>query len=138
MQAAASHDADEIGVRLPAATPVAALGAGETGYLIAGIKDVAEARSGETVTEAARPAAEALQGYRDPKPMVFCGLYPIDGDDYARLRESLERARGSTTPASPTSPRPPVPWASASAAASWACCTWRSSESASSASSTSA
>ena len=92
MQAAASHDADEIGVRLPAATPVAALGAGETGYLIAGIKDVAEARSGETVTEAARPAAEALQGYRDPKPMVFCGLYPIDGDDFARLRESLERA----------------------------------------------
>jgi GTP-binding protein LepA len=93
MQAAASHDADEIGVRLPAPTPVTALAAGETGYLIAGIKDVGEARSGETVTEAARPAAEALRGYRDPKPMVFCGLYPIDGDDFARLRESLERLR---------------------------------------------
>ena len=69
------------------------LGPGETGYLIAGIKDVGEARSGETVTEAARPAAEALSGYQDPKPMVFCGLYPIDGDQFTDLRESLERLR---------------------------------------------
>ena len=93
MQAAATHDADEVGVRLPAITPVVSLGPGETGYLIAGIKDVAEARSGETVTSAHHPAEEALQGYRDPKPMVFCGLYPIDGDDYPKLRDSLEKLR---------------------------------------------
>ncbi|MEZ5266401.1 MAG: translation elongation factor 4 [Acidimicrobiales bacterium] len=91
MQAGASHEADEIGVRLPAPTPVKELGPGEVGYLIAGIKDVGEARSGETVTELSRPAAEALKGYREPKPMVFCGLYPIDGDDYPRLRDSLEK-----------------------------------------------
>ena len=63
------------------------LGPGEVGYLIAGIKDVAEARSGETVTTASHGATEPLPGYRDPKPMVFCGLYPIDGDDFEDLRE---------------------------------------------------
>ena len=93
MQAGAVHDADEVGVRTPDNTPVAALGPGETGYLIAGIKDVAEARSGETVTETARPAAKPLAGYRDPKPMVFCGLYPIDGDQFSDLRDSLEKLR---------------------------------------------
>ena len=91
MQAMATHDADEIGVRRPDHTPVASLGPGETGYLIAGIKDVREARSGETVTDAARPAADALHGYRDPKPMVFCGLYPIDGDQFSDLRDALEK-----------------------------------------------
>jgi GTP-binding protein LepA len=93
MQAGAVHDADEVGMRTPASTPVASLGPGETGYLIAGIKDVAEARSGETVTETARPAAQPLAGYRDPKPMVFCGLYPVDGDQFSDLRESLEKLR---------------------------------------------
>ena len=93
MQAGSVHDADEVGVRTPANTPVASLGPGETGYLIAGIKDVAEARSGETVTETARPAARPLAGYRDPKPMVFCGLYPVDGDQFSDLRESLEKLR---------------------------------------------
>jgi GTP-binding protein LepA len=92
LQARAVHDAEEIGVRLPAPTPVAALGPGEVGYLIAGIKDVGEARVGETVTAAARPG-EPLEGYRDPKPMVFCGLYPVEGDDYADLREALEKLR---------------------------------------------
>jgi GTP-binding protein LepA len=72
---------------------VAELGPGEVGYLIAGIKDVAEARSGETVTVYGRAATEALPGYRDPKPMVFCGLYPIDGDDFENLRESLEKLK---------------------------------------------
>ena len=72
--------------------PVAALGPGEVGYLIAGIKDVGQARVGETVTTAAHPG-EALAGYRDPKPMVFCGLYPVDGDEYAELREALEKLR---------------------------------------------
>jgi GTP-binding protein LepA len=93
MQVGAVHDADEIGVRNPEHTPVASLGPGETGYLIAGIKDVREARSGETVTDAARPAAAPLEGYRDPKPMVFCGLYPIDGDQFADLRDALEKLR---------------------------------------------
>jgi GTP-binding protein LepA len=69
------------------------LGPGEVGYLIAGIKDVGQARSGETITEASRPAAEPLPGYRDPKPMVFCGLYPIEGDDFENLRESLEKLK---------------------------------------------
>jgi len=93
MQAGASHDADEIGARTPAPVPVADLGPGEVGYLVAGVKDVGEARSGETVTEARRPAAEALVGYQDPKPMVFCGLYPVEGDDFAALRDALEKLR---------------------------------------------
>ncbi|HEX2737565.1 MAG TPA: translation elongation factor 4 [Acidimicrobiia bacterium] len=92
VQAKATHDAEEIGVRLPTPTPVAALGPGEVGYLVASIKDVGEARVGETVTTASRPAP-ALEGYRDPKPMVFCGLYPVDGDEYADLREALEKLR---------------------------------------------
>ena len=93
MQVGAVHDADEVGVRTPKNVPVPSLGPGETGYLIAGIKDVAEARSGETVTESSRPAAEALSGYQDPKPMVFCGLYPIDGDQFSDLREALQKLR---------------------------------------------
>ena len=93
MQAKAQHEAVEIGVRRPVTTPVAELGPGEVGYLIAGIKDVAEARSGETVTLSSRPASEPLPGYRDPKPMVFCGLYPIDGDEFENLRESLEKLK---------------------------------------------
>src|SRR5690606_4903731 len=87
------HVADEVGIRTPADVVVDELGPGETGYLIAGIKDVGEARSGETVTEAARPADEPLAGYRDPKPMVFCGLYPVDGDEFSDLRDALERLR---------------------------------------------
>ena len=93
MQTKAQHEAVEIGVRRPVPTPVAELGPGEVGYLIAGIKDVAEARSGETVTVANRPSTEPLPGYRDPKPMVFCGLYPIDGDDFENLRESLQKLK---------------------------------------------
>ena len=92
VQANATHDAEEVGVRKPVPTPVASLGPGEVGYLIAGIKDVGQARVGETVRTAARPAP-ALEGYRDPKPMVFCGLYPVDGDEYADLREALEKLR---------------------------------------------
>jgi GTP-binding protein LepA len=93
MQAGALHDPIEIGVRRPVPTPVAELGPGEVGYLIAGIKDVGEARSGETVTTAVRGATEALPGYRDPKPMVFSGLFPVDGDDFEDLRDSLEKLK---------------------------------------------
>jgi len=92
LQAAATHDAEEIGVRTPDPSPVASLGPGEVGYLIAGIKDVGQAPVGETVTTASRPG-ESLAGYRDPKPMVFCGLYPVIGDEYADLREALEKLR---------------------------------------------
>ena len=93
MQTGAIHDADEVGVRLPAPTPVESLGPGEVGYLVAGIKDVGEVRSGETVTEVSQPAVAPLEGYRDPKPMVFCGLYPVDGDEFEGLREALEKLR---------------------------------------------
>src|SRR5688500_9984627 len=93
MQTGKAHDVEEIGLRLPTPTPVAMLGPGEVGYLVAGIKDVGEARSGETVTDARKGAVEALPGYREPKPMVFCGLYPVEGDDFADLREALEKLR---------------------------------------------
>ena len=93
LQTGAVHDVEELGVRTPAPVVVGALGPGEVGYLIAGIKDVREARSGETVTEARNGATEPLEGYRDPKPMVFCGLYPIDGDDLPQLRDALDRLR---------------------------------------------
>ncbi len=93
MQTGALHEIIEIGARRPATTPLQELGPGEVGYLIAGIKDVAEARSGETVTTAHHGAPEPLPGYRDPKPMVFCGLYPIDGDDFENLRESLQKLK---------------------------------------------
>jgi len=93
MQAGFAQEVEEIGVRMPVPTPVDELGPGEVGYLIAGIKDVGQARSGETVTHAVHPAPEPLAGYRDPKPMVFCGLYPIDGDELTALREALEKLR---------------------------------------------
>ncbi|MGH9106472.1 MAG: translation elongation factor 4 [Acidimicrobiales bacterium] len=93
MQTGRVHEAEEVGVRLPAAHEVASLGPGEVGYLVAGIKDVGEARSGETVTEASRPAGQALEGYQEPKPMVFCGLYPMDGDEFEALRDALEKLR---------------------------------------------
>ena len=93
MQTGAYHSANEIGMRAPVITPVKDLTPGEVGYLITGIKDVSQARPGETVTEAARPAATALAGYMQPKPMVFCGLFPVDGDDFENLRESLDKLR---------------------------------------------
>ena len=93
MQAGAVHDVEEMGVRTPVPIPVDALGPGEVGYLIAGIKDVGEARSGETVTTAVRGAAVPLEGYQDPLPMVFCGLYPIDGDDLPDVRDALEKLK---------------------------------------------
>ncbi len=93
MQAGSTYEALEVGVRTPDNDPVPELGPGEVGYLIAGIKDVGEARSGETVTEASRQAAAPLEGYQDPKPMVFCGLYPVEGDEFEDLRESLEKLR---------------------------------------------
>ncbi|NNN11276.1 MAG: elongation factor 4 [Acidimicrobiaceae bacterium] len=93
MQTGAVHDAEEIGIKTPYPVAVDQLGPGEVGYMIAGIKDVGEARSGETVTSAQRPTKEPLSGYRDPKPMVFCGLFPVEGDEFEELRDSLEKLR---------------------------------------------
>ncbi|MDF2440775.1 MAG: GTP-binding protein LepA [Abditibacteriota bacterium] len=83
----------ELGVFRPKMTATTHLSAGETGYLIAGIKDVVDVRIGDTVTEWARPATEALAGYREPKPMVFCGLYPIDSNEFPDLRDALDKLR---------------------------------------------
>ena len=93
MQAGAVHEADEIGARTPEPSPVSSMGPGEVGYLIAGIKDVREARSGETITTSSNQATEPLAGYREPQPMVFCGLYPVDGDDYEDFRDALDKLR---------------------------------------------
>ena len=91
LQAGTVHQADEIGVWRPAMTPVECLGPGEVGYLLAGIKNVSEARSGETVTLARGGAETPLAGYREPKPMVYSGLYPIEGVEFGDLRDALEK-----------------------------------------------
>ena len=93
IQANKTHEIEEIGGRTPVPVPLDAIGPGEVGYLIAGIKSVVDARSGETVTTAIGGATEALTGYRDPKPMVFCGLYPIDGDDLPDMRDALDKLK---------------------------------------------
>jgi GTP-binding protein LepA len=84
---------EEVGVFAPDPVPVDGLGAGEVGYLVVGEKDVRRAKVGDTVTLARKPAAEPLPGYREPKPMVWAGLYPVEGDDYPDLRAALERLR---------------------------------------------
>jgi GTP-binding protein LepA len=89
----AVHETLEVGVISPGPVPSDGLAAGEVGYLITGVKDVRQARVGDTVTSAARPAAEALAGYAHPKPMVFSGLYPVDGDQYPELRDALDKLR---------------------------------------------
>jgi GTP-binding protein LepA len=92
LQAGENHEIEEIGIRTPDMIRVDQLGPGEVGYIVAGIKDVGGARSGETITETSRPAAP-LSGYLDPKPMVFCGIYPIDGDDLPDLRDALDKLK---------------------------------------------
>jgi GTP-binding protein LepA len=89
----ADLDADEIGVRRPTMERTGRLGAGEVGYLITGVKEIDLIRVGDTVTHASTPATEALAGYAEPKPMVYSGLFPTDGDDFERLREALEKLR---------------------------------------------
>jgi GTP-binding protein LepA len=91
MQAGTEAEIDDIGFFTPQMTPAAELHAGEVGYLITGIKDVTRLRVGDTLTTKARLATEALPGYREVKPMVFCGLFPIDSDDYPDLRDALEK-----------------------------------------------
>jgi GTP-binding protein LepA len=93
MSTGASHELLEIGVISPEAKPTSGLSVGEVGYLITGVKDVRQSRVGDTVTDAAKPAKAPLGGYRDPVPMVYSGLYPIDGSDYPLLRDALDRLR---------------------------------------------
>ena len=91
MSTRATHELLEIGVSSPEPTPSKGLGVGEVGYLITGVKDVRQSKVGDTVTNLAKPATESLSGYADPKPMVFSGLYPLDGTDYPVLRDALEK-----------------------------------------------
>ncbi|MBF4569015.1 elongation factor 4 [Plantibacter sp. VKM Ac-2880] len=93
MSTRAVHDLLEIGVSSPEPTPTKGLGVGEVGYLITGVKDVRQSKVGDTVTTAVKPATNALPGYTDPKPMVFSGLYPIDGSDYPILRDALDKLK---------------------------------------------
>jgi len=87
----ATHEMLEVGVISPEPKASMGLGVGEVGYLITGVKDVRQSRVGDTVTNAARPATVALGGYKDPMPMVFSGLYPLDGSDYPDLRDALDK-----------------------------------------------
>ena len=93
MSTRATHELLEIGVISPEPEPSAGLGVGEVGYLITGVKDVRQSRVGDTVTNMSKPAKASLGGYRDPKPMVFSGLYPIDGSDYPALRDALDKLK---------------------------------------------
>ena len=93
MATRATHELLELGVISPEPRPTGGLSVGEVGYLITGVKDVRQSRVGDTITGAAAPAIEPLGGYRDPKPMVFSGLYPMDGSDYPLLRDALDKLR---------------------------------------------
>jgi GTP-binding protein LepA len=93
MSTQTTHELLEIGVSSPEPVPTKGLGVGEVGYLITGVKDVRQSKVGDTVTNAARPAKVALAGYREPLPMVFAGLFPIDGSDYGPLREALDKLK---------------------------------------------
>ena len=91
MSTKATHETLEVGVISPEPIKAPALGVGEVGYLITGVKEVRQSRVGDTVTVASRPAAQSLGGYRQPHPMVYAGLYPIDGADFPELREALDK-----------------------------------------------
>ena len=93
MSTAETHETLEVGVISPDPLASSAIGVGEVGYLITGVKDVRQSRVGDTVTLAANPATQSLGGYRDPVPMVFSGLYPLDGSDYPELREALDKLK---------------------------------------------
>jgi GTP-binding protein LepA len=88
-----SYEAEEVGVFAPDPVPVDELAAGDVGYLVTGVKDVRRAKVGDTITLADRPASGPLPGYREPKPMVWSGLYPSEGGDYSMLRDALDKLR---------------------------------------------
>jgi GTP-binding protein LepA len=91
MSTGATHELLEVGIVSPEPKPANGLGVGEVGYLITGVKDVRQSKVGDTVTSARGGATEALTGYREPRPMVYSGLYPVDGSDYPNLREALDK-----------------------------------------------
>ncbi|MFF5569082.1 translation elongation factor 4 [Streptomyces sp. NPDC012623] len=91
MSTGATHELLEIGVSSPEMTPADGIGVGEVGYIITGVKDVRQSKVGDTITTLNKGATEALGGYKDPKPMVFSGLYPLDGSDYPELRDALDK-----------------------------------------------
>ncbi|CKI17610.1 translation elongation factor 4 [Mycolicibacterium smegmatis] len=91
MSTGATHELHEVGIVSPEPKASAGLGVGEVGYLITGVKDVRQSKVGDTVTTARKGATEALTGYREPKPMVYSGLYPVDGSDYPDLRDALDK-----------------------------------------------
>ena len=91
MSSGATHELLDIGVVSPEPKSTKGLGVGEVGYLITGVKDVRQSRVGDTITDSIKPATQALAGFRDPKPMVFAGLFPIDGSDYPLLRDALDK-----------------------------------------------
>jgi len=93
MSTRAVHELLEIGVSSPEPEPTKGLGVGEVGYLITGVKDVRQSKVGDTITTQAKPASLALKGYSEPKPMVFSGIYPIDGSEYPVLREALDKLK---------------------------------------------
>src|SRR5688572_14129966 len=87
------YDAEQLGIFTPKAVPVEELGAGEVGFLVANVKKISDAKIGDTITEAARPTAEPFPGFKELKPMVFAGLYPVEGHQYPELRDALEKLR---------------------------------------------
>ncbi|MFZ1669681.1 MAG: translation elongation factor 4 [Candidatus Nanopelagicales bacterium] len=93
MSTKSTHEALEVGAISPEPIASKALGVGEVGYLITGVKDVRQSRVGDTITVTSNPAKQALGGYRDPKPMVFSGLYPLDGSDFPELRDALDKLK---------------------------------------------
>jgi len=93
MATAQDYEADDLGVFSPKATPVDELGVGEVGFIVANIKRVSDAKIGDTVTETGRPTTEPFPGFKELKPMVFAGLYPVEGHKYTELREALEKLR---------------------------------------------
>ena len=93
MAAGLDHEVDNLGVFSPKAIPVTELGVGEVGFVVANIKRVSDAKLGDTITEVARPTTEPFPGFKELKPMVFAGLYPVEGHEYPELREALEKLR---------------------------------------------
>jgi GTP-binding protein LepA len=87
------YDAEQLGIFTPKAVPVEELGVGEVGFLVANVKKISDAKIGDTITEAARPTAEPFPGFKELKPMVFAGLYPVEGHQYPELRDALEKLR---------------------------------------------
>ena len=137
MAAAASYDLDKVGVFTPKPTDVAELGPGEIGFIIAGIKTIADCKVGDTITDDRKPATEMLAGFKPSVPVVFCGLFPADAAEFEHAARIALQAAAERLLVPLRARDRARRWASASAAASSACCISRSCRSGWSASSTS-